>query len=323
MTESKKCTKCSLVKSLLDFKNNKKAPDGKRSECRACTQKMRQDWLNRNPGKEKEYRRRDYEKVRAKVDAGDVPNIESKRCNQCGEVKPRDHYGRSSSQRTGLNAICRKCKSGVDAEYRLNNAEKKKVCDKNYRLKNSARLRQINKEWRIANKEVIAAKSKARWEANKEEYNQQRREHYAQNKDEIKAYRSRMYYERYRGRYKAGQLRRNKERMATDPGFRICHYVKKRTRDALKGKIRTSKSLVYLGCSIDFLKKHIESQFWEGMNWGNHAPRGWHIDHIRPLASFDLTSEEQRYIAFNWTNLQPLWWRDNLRKGASLSWSKK
>lgn len=71
----------------------------------------------------------------------------------------------------------------------------------------------------------------------------------------------------------------------------------------------------YLGCSISDARKHIESQFWPHMNWGNQGFRGWHIDHIKPLSSFDLTKEEERQKAFHYTNLQPLWWFANLKKG--------
>jgi len=51
------------------------------------------------------------------------------------------------------------------------------------------------------------------------------------------------------------------------------------------------------------------------MSWDNYGYRGWHIDHIRPCASFDLTDPEQQRECFHYTNLQPLWWQDNLRKG--------
>lgn len=82
------------------------------------------------------------------------------------------------------------------------------------------------------------------------------------------------------------------------------------SRDALK----------YLGCSIKEVKLHLERQFTEGMTWENYGFRGWHIDHIIPLASFDFLDEAQRVKAFHYTNLQPLWWIDNLQKNAKLEW---
>ena len=89
--------------------------------------------------------------------------------------------------------------------------------------------------------------------------------------------------------------------------------LRSRLYNFVKGKNKKS-SFEYVGCSIDKLKKHLSSQFTEGMSWENYGE--WHIDHIRPCASFDLTKEEEKYKCFNYSNLQPLWAKDNLKKGA-------
>jgi hypothetical protein len=67
-----------------------------------------------------------------------------------------------------------------------------------------------------------------------------------------------------------------------------------------------------VGCNIDILIKYIESLFLEDMSWDNYGK--WHIDHIRPCSSFDLSDNEQQKICFNYKNLQPLWAEDNLKK---------
>lgn len=89
-----------------------------------------------------------------------------------------------------------------------------------------------------------------------------------------------------------------------------------RTNDAIKrcGASKSSKTLELLGCSLKSLKSYIESKFLDGMNWDNYGYHGWHIDHIRPCCSFDLTDPEQQKQCFHYTNLQPLWAKDNLRK---------
>ena len=69
-----------------------------------------------------------------------------------------------------------------------------------------------------------------------------------------------------------------------------------------------------VGCTPEFLRSYLESLFTEGMTWDNYGPKGWHVDHILPCASFDLTKEEEQKKCFHYTNLQPLWWFDNLRK---------
>ena len=69
-----------------------------------------------------------------------------------------------------------------------------------------------------------------------------------------------------------------------------------------------------LGCTFDCAQKHIEARFKEGMHWLNHG--AWHIDHIVPIAWFDLSDRQQLFAAAHYTNLQPLWARENLSKGA-------
>lgn len=71
-----------------------------------------------------------------------------------------------------------------------------------------------------------------------------------------------------------------------------------------------------IGCPMVWLEAHLESLFAPCMTWGNHG-KVWHIDHIKPCAKFDLTDPEQQRICFHWTNLQPLFAADNIRKGAA------
>lgn len=83
-----------------------------------------------------------------------------------------------------------------------------------------------------------------------------------------------------------------------------------------RGYVKTQRSLKYLGCSVEFARAHIERQFRPGMSWDNHGK--WHIDHIRPLALFDLTNPEHVAKASRWDNLQPLWASENLAKRHSV-----
>lgn len=74
----------------------------------------------------------------------------------------------------------------------------------------------------------------------------------------------------------------------------------------------------FIGCTKEELLKYLESKFSEGMSWENYGRKGWHIDHIIPCSFFDLTDTEQQKKCFHYTNLQPLWWDDNLRKSNKL-----
>jgi hypothetical protein len=99
----------------------------------------------------------------------------------------------------------------------------------------------------------------------------------------------------------------------TDVGYRLAEILRARLRSAIKGNFRSGSAVRDLGCSIDFLKLYFETIFQPGMSWENQGE--WHIDHIKPLSSFDLSDSEQLKQACHYTNLQPLWAKDNLKKG--------
>jgi hypothetical protein len=122
----------------------------------------------------------------------------------------------------------------------------------------------------------------------------------------------------YVQRQKTQSNQRYKIRYQTDPQFKMAVVVRKRVILALKARgASKSKSLRELiGCSIQELKQHLESKFREGMSWENHGE--WHVDHIRPCADFDLTNPEEQKNCFHFSNLQPLWAEENLRKSNKL-----
>jgi len=108
------------------------------------------------------------------------------------------------------------------------------------------------------------------------------------------------------------------QRLQTDLSFRFVQKLRNRYNQALK-RLQTQKttSVTKLaGCSISDLRAHIETQFQPGMTWDNWARDGWHLDHIKPIASFDRPDHPD---CWHYSNLQPLWAEDNLKKGARLA----
>jgi hypothetical protein len=104
-------------------------------------------------------------------------------------------------------------------------------------------------------------------------------------------------------------------RLKKDIKFKISCALRSRLFHALKNNQKRGSAVRDLGCTIEQLKLHLESLFLPGMNWDNYGLHGWHIDHIVPISSFDITNPEQLKKACHYTNLQPLWAEDNLRKG--------
>ena len=104
-----------------------------------------------------------------------------------------------------------------------------------------------------------------------------------------------------------------RKRYRNDPMHAVIVRLRERTRKALKGrKPETTRQL--LGCTTEEFQSWLESHFSPGMSWENRSE--WELDHKHPLSKFDLTDPEQRARACHYTNIQPLWRRDNRVKGA-------
>jgi hypothetical protein len=107
-------------------------------------------------------------------------------------------------------------------------------------------------------------------------------------------------------------------RRQEDMFFKIKGNLSGRLSDLIKKRNLSVTTIELIGCNRENFLFHIENQFVKGMNWENYGLKGWHIDHIIPLSSFDLTIEDEVKKACHYTNLQPLWWEDNLKKGNKL-----
>jgi len=161
--------------------------------------------------------------------------------------------------------------------------EKRKQYQKEYRLNNKEKQRQYEKKWYLDNKEKVNQKCK-QWRLN--------------NKKHI-----REYYNKY-----------DRKRLKIDSNYKLVKLIRNRIKSVLKGIYKSKSTIKLLGCSVEECWQHLESKFQPGMTKENHGL--WHIDHIKPCAKFDLTDPEQQAICFHYTNLQPLWAIDNIKKGA-------
>lgn len=156
------------------------------------------------------------------------------------------------------------------------------------------------KKYREENKDKISAQRRQYRRLNQEAFAKIDAENYIKRRDKI--LKNKTIYNR------------NKRR--TDPMYKLKSNLRTRCGAAIRAaKInKSSGTLNLLGCTPEVLKIYLEAKFTDGMSWDNQG--NWHIDHIRPCASFDLTDPEQQKQCFHYTNLQPLWASDNIRKGA-------
>lgn len=116
---------------------------------------------------------------------------------------------------------------------------------------------------------------------------------------------------------KVRELRRKcDKKRSQNPQYRMRHNLRSRIRDFMKRGAFKQSATQLLGCGRAQLMSWMESKFLHGMNWNNYGK--WHVDHILPCASFDLTKPDQQKICFHYTNLQPLWEKDNLDKSDTM-----
>lgn len=171
---------------------------------------------------------------------------------------------------------------------------KKSEYDKAFYKKNKKQIQQK----RINSSEKIKESKKRYYKINKDKIREKNKEYRLKNKDRLKIYHR--------------EYKKNKRNI--DSSYKLISNVRTKTYQSIKLNVKHKSTIELLGCSVEELKKHLELKFKEGMSWENYSKKGWHIDHIKPCASFDLSDPEQQKICFHYTNLQPLWWWENLSK---------
>lgn len=208
-----------------------------------------------------------------------------KQCSKCVNFLPRDNFSKDNSKADGLYTVCKSCKK----EYR-----------KHYYAKTAARAKREASAWYYENRDFAKERGSKYYEKNIEEIKKRRKERYWRDPESAK-----LSVKEY-----------NRERARRDPVFRMSCRCKKRIWAALNegGYTKRSRSFDIIGCTPEYLAYHLEQQFSQGMTWSNYGD--WHIDHKVPLASADTEDEVIRLC--HYTNLQPLWAKENISKGARI-----
>lgn len=225
-----------------------------------------------------------------------------------------------------------------ERKYQLN----KKEYRKKYRQEHKKQIQKYTKiyrrnhqeqikKWFKIHKNELKEKSKKYRKIHKQEIKELKKLDYQKNKinilKRVKKYQNnhrnkiKKYQKNYHKNHRKDIELYKKNRRNIDINFKIKHNLSCRLREILKGKYKVKTTNELLSCTIDFLKRYIQSKFTPRMTWKNygtgHNGKGmkqWHIDHIKPCANFDLSKLNEQRKCFHYTNLQPLWAKDNLIK---------
>lgn len=190
---------------------------------------------------------------------------EGKVCTNCDNYKPLSKFYNDKRASDGKTSQCKECRKRNVKKWQKKNPEKVKKYKKKWRQNNLKYHKNYNEKWCKENRERIN--------------------------------------------------KRRRERRKTDLNFKLKECLRRRINKAITRGDKAEKTKNLLGCTIEEFKKHLENQFEKGMNWDNYGYEGWHIDHIKPCDSFDLTDLKQQKECFHYSNLQPLWKNDNFKKG--------
>jgi hypothetical protein len=203
----------------------------------------------------------------------------TKICNKCGDEKKFCEFVKDKKRKSGVRSICLKCESERVKNCYYQNKDVKIKNQKKYVKKNILQVSNYQKSYREKNKEKLSTYIKQYRISNKEKINE-----------------------------------REKTKKNNNPIHKLSHIVRNRIRVYLKsvGKKKKNKTFDMIGCTPKQLKDYIEIKFTEGMSW-EKIGREIHIDHIKPLSS--ATNEKELFALCHYTNLQPMWAKENLKKG--------
>ncbi len=228
--------------------------------------------------------------------------MQYKVCFKCHINKPLDEFHKHSRMADGHLNKCGVCTTDDVRKWREKKGKQEERRERYAReLDLGTRTRQRSQE------EISATKDPLRGKKNKQEY-------------------YKLHYEKLRGLANARARRdenripllaKRKERYWNDPTYRIRVVLSRRLGMALKNNYKAAKTMALAGATAEIVRAHIESLFQEGMSWANYGQ--WHIDHVIPFAAFDMSQESHQRQVCHYTNLQPLWAKDNLRKSSKIS----
>ena len=197
----------------------------------------------------------------------------------------------------------------------LNNTESVH-CGTTTKIKNDS----IKKDWRDITDPKLRKRMYNRnlYKDHKDKIKLSKKRYYEVNKDKLKLQR-RVYRETNKEKVRLQERMRDGKKRQTNINYKLSKGLRTRLWSAIKDNQKTGSAVKDLGCSIDELKSYLEFKFLPDMSWDNYGQYGWHIDHIKPLSSFDLTDRKQLLEACHYTNIQPLWAKDNLSKSDKIS----
>jgi len=242
--------------------------------------------------------------------------VKNKKCTHCNKIKRIHFFNKAKGGLYGVRGDCILCFKKKSKQRRDRNKDKIKIINKKYRKNNKLELQKYSKEYYKNNRERICNKARDWNKNNKERKKEYSKEYRYKNRNKIRK-KKKKYCIANKETIRIKMRKYEKYRKKTDFGFRILHNLRRRVHHALKGKNKSLPTMFLIGCEVDYLLYHLQKKFKTNMSWDNYGfgEEKWVIDHIKPCCRFDLIKESEQVGCFHYSNLQPLWWKENIDKG--------
>lgn len=211
--------------------------------------------------------------------------MEKLKCIKCEISKEKSCFIKDKRLTSGYRSKCKTCLNEEQSIRRFNNLEQYKATRQIYYQANIEKIRAEKR------------KSSSMYKDSKALYDIQYRK---SNKEKIALYKKDW----------------DKKQTENNIVYKLKKNLRRRVLHALNGKTKSQSTMDLIGCTTEFFKLHLESLFLENMSWDNYGE--WHIDHILPCYTFDLSCPNQQKECFHYSNQRPLWKTDNLKRSKSI-----
>ena len=295
----KKCSVCGVVKPLHFFRADRVGRWGRRANCIKCASVRGIDTF-------------------VCLNQMGAPRAGYKFCSKCKEEKPLNQFGKHARHSDGLSSICKSCIKKDNRDNYIERSDKKthKFCNRcnvecplmDFFVDGAARLHRTCIKCRIE----LRTSPKCCMDCGIVKS----RDEFTEDEDTLDGLLPRCIL-----CHRVWTLKRAKAKYNSDPVNRLVRSLRSRLWDALNRKPKIAHTLELVGCSGKELMDYIETLFWPGMTRDNQGKKGWAVDHIVPIESFDKSDRKWQIRCFHYTNLQPLWFEDNGVKQHRLDWT--
>ena len=208
-------------------------------------------------------------------------------CPKCKQEKELSEFSKNKTKSDGLNFLCKECANKNNQRNYYKNIEKQKERHFKYNKQNKEKISEYMRVYYLKNSKKINVRNN-----------------------------------KYKYTHKKERNQHLKQKRKIDVRFKILTNLRHRLNISVINGNKSTSTKKLLGCTVEFLKKHLELQFKDNMSWDNYGRKKnikcWEIDHIQPCASFNFTKVKEQRKCFNYKNLQPLWAKDNLIKSDNI-----